>query len=221
MARVEATCDRRTTQRFGYSPQRRRRGSVSAVTRLMFRKAGESDAAAVADLRTAAARDLTTRFGRGHWSSEPTQRGVMSGMRGAEIWVGKRAGVPVATFRVTTRKPWAIDPSTHTMLKRELEGSMSGADSGMLRVSRIAEWRCGTTNAMSARRQASRLAADRHGIGRGRGHGHGQGLNDPPPANPRTAASRTSGSFELSRPVSVACDRSPDFIRARTSARRT
>jgi len=86
----------------------------------MFQKAGESDAAAVADLRTAAARDLTTRFGRGHWSSEPTQRGVMSGMRGAEIWVGKRAGVPVATFRVTTRKPWAIDPTYFVSCERPI-----------------------------------------------------------------------------------------------------
>ncbi|MBA2706217.1 MAG: hypothetical protein H0U59_00230 [Gemmatimonadaceae bacterium] len=114
---------------------------MSAVTRLMFQRAHENEAAAVAGVRAAAARDLTTRFGRGHWSSEPTQRGVMSGMRGSEIWIGKRAGVAVATFRLTTRKPWAIDPTYFTSRERPIYVTDMAVEP---------EWRCDFTSAMSA-----------------------------------------------------------------------
>jgi len=60
-----------------------------------------------------------------------------------------------------------------------------------------------------------------HGNGRGRGHGHGHGSNERAPAIPRTAASRICGSLELSSWVSVSCELSPDFIKARMSPRRT
>src|SRR5687768_9045508 len=60
-----------------------------------------------------------------------------------------------------------------------------------------------------------------YGMGLGRGHGHGHGLNELFPASPRTAASRTCGSPEFSRSVSVAWERSPERNSARISARRT
>lgn len=58
-------------------------------------------------------------------------------------------------------------------------------------------------------------------MGRGLGHGHGQGLKELFPASPRTAASLTRGSPDASSSVRAFSDLSPDFMRARMSARRT
>ena len=85
-----------------------------ATPRLSFREAREQDVAAVVSLRTATARDLTKRFGRGHWSGEPTERGTLYDMRIARVWLARSGRAPVATFRLSTRKPWAIDRSYFT-----------------------------------------------------------------------------------------------------------
>jgi GNAT superfamily N-acetyltransferase len=77
--------------------------------RVSFTVADESLASAVVDLRAATARDLTARFGRGHWSGEPTERGVLAGMQDATVWVARKGKDVVATFRMSTIKPWAID----------------------------------------------------------------------------------------------------------------
>lgn len=79
--------------------------------RLAFSVAEESDAEAVAELRVATARDLTEKFGYGHWSGEATARGVIAGMRDSKIWVARGGATIVATFRMSTTKPWAIDRS--------------------------------------------------------------------------------------------------------------
>ena len=79
--------------------------------RLSFSEASEADAAAIATLRAATAAHLTERFGRGHWSGEATERGVIAGMHDARIWLARRGSSFVGTFRLSTVKPWAIDPS--------------------------------------------------------------------------------------------------------------
>ena len=79
------------------------------VTHLTFALAGESDAAAVAALRAATAVALTARFGRGHWSGEATEHGVVAGMRRSKVWMARLDDAIVATFRMSTTKPWAID----------------------------------------------------------------------------------------------------------------
>lgn len=76
---------------------------------LTFTVATADDAAAIARVRVDAARDLTARFGRGHWSGEATARGVVAGMPQSRLWLACADGAPVATFRLSTRKPWAID----------------------------------------------------------------------------------------------------------------
>lgn len=81
------------------------------VIRLAFSVADASDAAAVAEVRAETARGLTERFGPGHWSGEATERGVIAGMRESKIWVARRRASVVATFRMSTTKPWAIDRS--------------------------------------------------------------------------------------------------------------
>jgi len=79
--------------------------------RLSFTEATEADAPAIAALRVAAAADLTLRYGRGHWSGEATERGVIAGMNDAKIWIARRGKALVGTFRLSTVKPWAIDKS--------------------------------------------------------------------------------------------------------------
>src|SRR2546430_12858794 len=77
--------------------------------RLAFALAEESDASEIAVLRAETAQDLTERFGRGHWSGEVSERGVLAGMRESRVWVARRGKIIVATFRMSTTKPWAID----------------------------------------------------------------------------------------------------------------
>ena len=88
--------------------------------RLTFRRADTPDVAAVLELRTATARDLTSRFGRGHWSIEGSESGVLNDLRVSQIWLAIRGHAAVATFRLSTRKPWAIDASYFTRSTRPL-----------------------------------------------------------------------------------------------------
>ena len=83
----------------------------SRSMRLTFRPAEPSDAASVVALRVDTARALTARFGQGHWSGEATERGVLYHLRISTVWLAFRGRAPVATFRLGTRKPWAIDVS--------------------------------------------------------------------------------------------------------------
>ena len=76
-----------------------------------FTLAEPADAPELAELRTAAARELTANHGGGHWSTESSERGVLANLRQAQVWVARHRATAVATFRLTTRRPWAIDRS--------------------------------------------------------------------------------------------------------------
>ncbi len=93
---------------------------VRGVPALVFRAAQPDDAVEIATLRAAAARDLVARFGPGPWGSECTERGVLAGYRLSTVIVAFVGGTPVGTFRVTSRKPWAIDRTLFTPAKRPL-----------------------------------------------------------------------------------------------------
>lgn len=73
-----------------------------------------SDAPEIAALRTAVAEHLTRRYGKGHWSSGATEKGVLADLRTGSLWIGRRRGRLIATLRLATRKPWAIDASYFT-----------------------------------------------------------------------------------------------------------
>src|SRR5258708_7977061 len=88
---------------------RRARMLAPRIIRLAFAVADDATSPAVAPLRIAPARDLTARFGRGHWSGEASERGVVAGMRQSKVWVARKGKDVVATFRLSTTKPWAID----------------------------------------------------------------------------------------------------------------
>ena len=82
--------------------------------------ADPSDAAAVAELYNAVAENLTERHGKGHWSRCTTERGVLRALRISRVYLARQRGRVVATFALQTRKPWAIDVSYFTPVRRPL-----------------------------------------------------------------------------------------------------
>ena len=85
-----------------------------------FSTATFDEADALARLQTAAADDLTVCYGKGHWSSAVTVPGVLYQMRTGTVVVGKIYKRPVATFRLSTKKPWAIDATRFTAGRQPL-----------------------------------------------------------------------------------------------------
>ncbi|HEY1160609.1 MAG TPA: GNAT family N-acetyltransferase [Terracidiphilus sp.] len=91
--------------------------------KLAFAAATNSDAAELAALHSAAAEDLTRRFGQGFWSSPPTERGILANMRKpkfSRIIVAHSRRRIVGTLRLATKKPWAIDTAYFTPAARPL-----------------------------------------------------------------------------------------------------
>ena len=82
--------------------------------RVSFARAAVADAPTIAKVRTAAADDLTRQFGKGYWSTQTTERGVLAGMRDSHLLIARRGPAIVATCRLSGRKPWAIDVSYFT-----------------------------------------------------------------------------------------------------------
>ena len=74
----------------------------------------------IAALQNAAAGALTTRFGEGHWSSLVTERGAILAQRHARVRVGRDGKRILTVVRLATKKPWAIDVSYFTPVKRPL-----------------------------------------------------------------------------------------------------
>jgi GNAT superfamily N-acetyltransferase len=88
--------------------------------RLSFRDATLKDVAVIAALQNAAAGALTARFGEGHWSSLGTERGAALSQRHARVRVGRSGKHILTVLRLATKKPWAIDVSYFTPVKRPL-----------------------------------------------------------------------------------------------------
>ena len=66
----------------------------------------------IMELRNRAARHLTETFGRGHWSSEASERGVMRGLESSTVLIAlDDSDTIVATLTLQKKKPWAIDAS--------------------------------------------------------------------------------------------------------------
>ena len=87
---------------------------------LTFSIADPVEAAALAALHTVAAQDLTRRFGTGVWSSQATERGVLFGMRHSRVVVARQGKRIVGSMRLQTKKPWAIDVSYFTPVKKAI-----------------------------------------------------------------------------------------------------
>jgi GNAT superfamily N-acetyltransferase len=87
---------------------------------LKFRDATLADVAVIAALQNAAAGALTARFGEGHWSSLVTERGAALAQRHARVRVGRLGKRILTVLRLATKKPWAIDVTYFTPVKRPL-----------------------------------------------------------------------------------------------------
>jgi GNAT superfamily N-acetyltransferase len=88
--------------------------------RLKFRDATLKDVAIIAGLQNAASGALTARFGPGHWSSLVTERGAALAQRHARVRVGVFERRILTVLRLATKKPWAIDVSYFTPVKRPI-----------------------------------------------------------------------------------------------------
>ena len=87
---------------------------------LKLLEASPDDAPAIADLRNAAAVDLTERHGQGPWTGSCTAKGVLFDLRTSRVFIARRRGRILATLRLATKKPWAIDRSYFTPCDRPL-----------------------------------------------------------------------------------------------------
>jgi ribosomal protein S18 acetylase RimI-like enzyme len=84
---------------------------------IALKQATERDVVAIAKLRAAVAHDLTERFGHGHWSSPGTENGVRLDLRRPGLFVARRGRRIIASLRLATQKPWAIDARYFTPIR--------------------------------------------------------------------------------------------------------
>ena len=91
-----------------------------ALSRFRLVPAELTEAAAIAEIRNAVARQLTAAYGYGHWSTEVSERAVLDRMRSARVFVARRGRRLAATLCLATKKPWAIDPAYFTPVRRPL-----------------------------------------------------------------------------------------------------
>ncbi len=87
---------------------------------LSFQIATLEDASELVQLHNAVNQHLTSIYGLGPWSSGPTERGVRFSMRNSKVCIGRYGGRAIATFRLATKKPWAIDKTYFSECRRPL-----------------------------------------------------------------------------------------------------
>lgn len=87
---------------------------------LRFRNATPKDVGVIAALQNAAAGALTVRFGEGHWSSLMNEGSAELALRHARVRLGCSGKRALTVLRLATKKPWAIDVSYFTPVKRPL-----------------------------------------------------------------------------------------------------
>jgi GNAT superfamily N-acetyltransferase len=79
-----------------------------------------ADAPAIASLRVAVAEMLTSRYGKGPWSSAATEKGVRFTLRNSSVYVVRMRNQLIATLMLGTKKPWAIGRKFFTKCNRPL-----------------------------------------------------------------------------------------------------
>ena len=93
---------------------------MATTVGLRLEPARPEDAAAVAGLRAAVAEDLSRRYGSGAWSWSASAKGVETQIRKSAVLVARSRGAVIATLRLATKRPWAIDPTYFTPVRRPL-----------------------------------------------------------------------------------------------------
>ncbi|MGH7712833.1 MAG: GNAT family N-acetyltransferase [Gemmatimonadaceae bacterium] len=77
-------------------------------------------APAIVLLRNAVATALTLHYGKGHWSSQVSERGVLYELRTSRVFIMRRGKRIIASLRLGTKKPWAIDTAYFTACERPI-----------------------------------------------------------------------------------------------------
>ncbi len=89
--------------------------------KLSLGAASPADAAEITVLRNEAARELSARYGKGHWGYQASEISVVNGMTGkSKVLVAKYENEIAGTLRLQTKKPWAIDPAYFTKVAQPL-----------------------------------------------------------------------------------------------------
>jgi GNAT superfamily N-acetyltransferase len=88
--------------------------------KLSFAVATESDAPEIAALRNAVSEHLTHLYPNGPRSSGVTEKGVLYDMRTSRVVIARNRTMIIATLRLATKKPWAIDTAYFTSVKKPL-----------------------------------------------------------------------------------------------------
>ncbi|WP_438483120.1 GNAT family N-acetyltransferase [Oleiharenicola lentus] len=78
------------------------------------------DAEAIAALRNAISDHLTFNHGRGPWTVHHTTAGVLSDLRNAKLYAALRRDEVIASLKLATKKPWALDLKFFTPVEKPL-----------------------------------------------------------------------------------------------------
>jgi GNAT superfamily N-acetyltransferase len=85
-----------------------------------FSLATPAEVPELAALHTAASADLTQRCGAGFWSRVATEKGVLNSLRYARVVIARKDESIVGTMRLANKKPWAIDVTYFTPVKKAI-----------------------------------------------------------------------------------------------------
>jgi GNAT superfamily N-acetyltransferase len=88
--------------------------------RIRLLVATTDDAPDLVSLRTAVNQHLTSEYGKGHWSSGLTVKGVLFAMRTSNVYVARHRNRLIASLTLSTRKPWAINRKYFSASQRPL-----------------------------------------------------------------------------------------------------
>ena len=77
--------------------------------RLQLDLATEGEVLPLLALRAAVAEKLIAQHGKGPWSYTSTEKGVLLQTRTSQVFVARDDDGLIATLRLVTKKPWAID----------------------------------------------------------------------------------------------------------------
>lgn len=88
--------------------------------KLTITTAIDVDAPAIALLRTSVAEHLTYQYGRGHWSLPVTEKSVLRAIKTSRVLVMRNDAEIIATLRLATEKPWAIDRAYFSAVSKAL-----------------------------------------------------------------------------------------------------
>ena len=82
---------------------------MKPAAKLTFEPATIADAKALAALQTVVADHLTGQHGKGPWSWQTSEKGVLLALRNSKVFVTRDGAEIIATLQLGTKKPWAID----------------------------------------------------------------------------------------------------------------